>query len=214
MSLTAAPTLERPPVDGDDSWLTTTELDKWDATDDQSGCPADALAQECQAEHQLIGALLWLPATHARTILELVPDTAIWQPRTRWAYQLIRTLVDAGQDPDPVAVLDAAQSQPSSITLQPGQPPTAHQLRGLSMYLFDAYQSATDPHHTVGQFAREVLDTAYRRAFRDNAIRMHQLADTDVERELLTQLFTETRDELAELWRRAEAAARPGWDVP
>lgn len=214
MSPSAAPTLERPPVAGDDSWLTTTELERHPAQDDESDSHAEALVQECQAEHQLIGALLWLPATHARAILELVPDAAIWRPRTRWAYQVIRTLVDVGQDPDPVAVLDAARSQPSTSTLQPGQQPTAHQLKGLSMYLFDAYQDATDPHHTAGEYAREVLDTAYRRAFRDNAIRMQQLADTDVERELLTKLFTETRDELADLWRRAEAAARPGWDVP
>lgn len=215
MSSSAASTLERPPVAGDDSWLAAPELDEQHPTQGESDSPADALAQDCEAEHQLIGALLWLPATHARAILQLVPDTVIWRPRTRWAYQIIRTLVvDAGQDPDPVAVLAAARSQPSTITVQPGRPPTAHQLKGLSMYLFDAYQSATDPHHTAGQHALEVLDAAYRRAFRDNAIRMHQLAATDVEPELLTKLFTETRKELADLWRRAEAAAKPGWDTP
>jgi hypothetical protein len=43
---------------------------------------------------------------------------------------------------------------------------------------------------------------------------MQELAECDVEREPLTQLFTDTRDDLADLRRRADTAAEPGWDTP
>ncbi|ORV21770.1 hypothetical protein AWB98_27065 [Mycolicibacterium conceptionense] len=200
-------------MSGDDSWLrlSDNDLEERPADDDWR---AEAFVEQTESQHQLIGALLWLPATRVRAILELVPDTAIWRPRARWAYQLIRTLVAAGHDPDPVAVLDLARTQPSTFALSPDRPPTAHQLKGLAIYLFDAYQDAIAPRENAGQYARDVLDTAYRNAFRDHAIRMQELAECDVERELLTQLFIDTRDDLAELRRRAEAAAKPGWNTP
>lgn len=157
---------------------------------------------------------MWLPAARVRTILELVPDTAFERPRARWACQLIRSLVDAGHDPDPVAVLDLARTQPSAFALRPSQPPNAHQIKGLAIYLFDAYQHAIAPRECAGRYARDVLDDAYRNAFRDHGLRMQELAECDVERELLTRLFTDTRDGLADLRRRAEAAAQPGWDTP
>ena len=53
-----------------------------------------------------------------------------------------------------------------------------------------------------------------RRAVREHGIRMQQMADSGAERADLTDHFTTVRDELAELWRRAEAAAQPGWDQP
>ena len=65
--------LAGPDTDFDD-WRAKTVLTQWDP------------------EHQLIGALMWLPAQRARPILELVPDTAIWRPITRWAYEIIRAL--------------------------------------------------------------------------------------------------------------------------
>jgi hypothetical protein len=34
-------------------------------------------------EDQLLGALLHLPAAQAEPILELVPDSAVWQPDKR-----------------------------------------------------------------------------------------------------------------------------------
>lgn len=202
-------------VSGDDSWLTTTDLDEEHHADDGSDWRSETVIQQWEPEHQLIGALLWLPASRARAILELVPDTAIWRPRARWAYQLIRTLVDAGHDPNPVLVLAAARTQTRDTDLlRPGQRPTPRRLKELSLYLFDAYQQVIAPTVAAGDYAREVLDAAYRRAFRENGIRMQQLAECDVERQLLTQLFFETRDELADLWRRVEVASKPGWITP
>ena len=63
-------------------------------------------------------------------------------------------------------------------------------------------------------YAREVLNEAYRRAFRTNGIRMQQLAECGAERESITEQFGIIRDELADLWRRTEAAAKPGWWQP
>ncbi|ORA29287.1 hypothetical protein [Mycobacterium aquaticum] len=149
MSPAAVQTLE--PVAGDDSWLrmTGTDLEKHVADDWR----AEAFVMPTESQHQLIGALLWLPATRARAILELVPDTAFWRPRARWACQLIRTLAEAGHDPHPVAVFELAQTQPSTFALRPDHPPTAHQIKGLAIYLFDAYQDAIAPHDNAGRYA-------------------------------------------------------------
>jgi hypothetical protein len=69
-AVTTDPAIEQP-----ESWATETVLDQW------------------APEHQLIGALMWLTADQARPILELVPDTAIWQPIRQWAYVMYcRTL--------------------------------------------------------------------------------------------------------------------------
>ena len=81
----------------------------------------------------------------------------------------------------------------------------------LAVYLAAAYTQVLSPSAAAADYAREVLDEACRRAFRDNGIRMQQLAGCGAERELITERFTAIRDELADLWRRAEAAAKPGW---
>ncbi len=43
---------------------------------------------------------------------------------------------------------------------------------------------------------------------------MQQLAECGAERESITEQFGIIRDELADLWRRTEAAAKPGWWQP
>ena len=63
-------------------------------------------------------------------------------------------------------------------------------------------------------YAREVLDEAYRRAFRFHGIRMQQFADCGAERGDLAAEFIAIRDDLADRRRRAEAAAKPGWSQP
>ena len=55
------------------------------------------------------------------------------------------------------------------------------------------------PAAAAGDYAREVLDEAYRRTFRDNGIRMQQLAGCGAELELITERFAAIRDELADL---------------
>ena len=76
-----------------------------------TGCAADddwraeTVLHQWEPEYQLIGALMWMPADTARPILELVPDSAIRRPTNRWAYEIIKALVDQGRDPDPVVVL-------------------------------------------------------------------------------------------------------------
>ena len=188
---TTDPAIEQP-----EPWATETVLDQW------------------APEHQLIGALMWLTADQARPILELVPDTAIWQPLRQWTYEIIRALVEDGRDPNPVVVLAAARQRSWSLAQHGGQPPTPYRHHRLAVYLAAAYTPVLSPTAAAGDYAREVLDEAYRRAFRDNGIRMQHLGESSAERELLTDQFAAIRDELADLWRRTEAAAKPGWWQP
>ena len=174
---------------------------------------AQQVFDQWDPEHQLIGALMWLSAGRARPILELVPDTAIWRPTIRWAYQIIRSLVDEGCDPGPVVVLATARRQPCTQAIDPQQPPTPGRHHRLAVYLANAYTQTVSP-AAAATYARQVLDEAYRRAFRTNGIRMQQLGECGADREDLTEQFGAIRDELSELWRRCETASKPGWDKP
>jgi len=177
------------------------------------GWRAQTVITQWDPEHQLVGALMHLPARKAEPILGLVPDTAIGRPLARWVYEVIRTLVEEGRDPDPVQVLCTAKHRPAVGALHPEQPVTAARHRAFAVYLADAYTQTVSP--TAAQaYAREVLDGAYRRAFGEHGIRMQQMAESGASRADLTDQFTLIRDELAHLWRRCQVAATPGWDTP
>lgn len=175
---------------------------------------AQTVIDQYSPEHQLVGSLMWLSADTAQALLDLVPDTAIWRPQTRWAYELIRRVVDDGNTPTPPAVLAAARRHAAGDALDPEQAPTATKHRQLALYLFDAYSQAVAPTAAATTYARQVLDEALRRAFETCGIRMQQLATCGADRAELTQEFTAIRDELADLWRRAEAAAEPDRSQP
>lgn len=175
---------------------------------------AEAVLTQWNPENQLVGSLMWLTTTQALPILQAVPATAIWRPTARWVYEIITTLVDNGQDPNPVAIMDAARTQPYSQALQPDQPPTAHQIKQAALYVFEAYRHAMTPDVSAGTYARDVLEEAYRRGFTQAGLRMQQLGETNAEPEALTGQFIAIRNELAELRRRAEATAKPGWWKP
>jgi replicative DNA helicase len=196
----------------DTEWLTGDPAAAIDpATEEAESWQAATVLNQWAPEHQLIGALMWLTAEQASPILDLVPDTAIWQPLRQWAYEIIRSLAADGRDPNPVVVLAAARQQRWSLAPNPDQPTTPYQHHRLAVYLAAAYTQVISPAAAAGDYAREVLDEAYRRAFRDNGIRMQQLGGCGAERELIADQFAAIRDELAHLWRRAEAAAKPGW---
>jgi hypothetical protein len=57
---------------------------------------SETLAAQWEPESQLVGALLWMPASRALPILELVPDTAIWRPMNRWVYVMYSRTVFQG----------------------------------------------------------------------------------------------------------------------
>ena len=97
--MTAAARLEvlpggRDAGSADADWLAPT-------TDAESAAAGDS---PWAPEHQLVGALMWLPADAARPIVELIPAAAIEQPVIRWAYETIAHLVVEGRNPDPVLV--------------------------------------------------------------------------------------------------------------
>jgi replicative DNA helicase len=159
-------------------------------------------------EHQLVGALLHLPATQAAPILQLVPDSAIWRPDNRWAYELIGHLVAEGRDPDPVLVLATARHRPPTDTARPGRPVSGRRHHQFAVHLANLYTRTVTP-AVAQQYAREVLDETYRRAIAFHGQRMQQLADSEVAREELTDYLTAMRAHLADLWRRGEAARAP-----
>ncbi|MDQ1246126.1 MAG: hypothetical protein QG597_493 [Actinomycetota bacterium] len=142
-----------------------------------------------------------------------MPPAAIEAPITRWAYAIITALAATGCKPDPVVVLAAARRQPCPIAAQPDAPPSATRHHQLSIYLARAY-TETLCATNAGDYAREVLDSAYRRAFAACGHRMQVLAESDTGRAELTAYFAAARTELADWWRRAEAAAHPGWAHP
>ena len=120
-----------PAIEQAEPWATETVLDQW------------------APEHQLIGALMWLTAEQARPILELVPDTAIWQPMRQWTYEIIRALVADGRDPNPVVVLAAARQRSWSQSAGADQPPTAVRHHRLAVYLAAAYAQVLSPSETT-----------------------------------------------------------------
>jgi replicative DNA helicase len=185
----------------------TTDTDQF--TEVTEADAVEPINQQWNAEDQFIGALMWLPAEKALPLMDLVPGNAIWQPVARWAYELIEHVVAHGGEPTPVAVLAAGRHRSAHDAVDPGQPPGARQHHQLALYLFDAYAEVLAPHVAAETYAREVLDAAYRRAFDTCGIRMQQLAASGADRADLTSQFGVIRDQLADLGRRAEAAAQP-----
>ncbi len=141
-------------------------------------------------EAQLVGAL---------------PDTAIWRPDHRWAVELIRHIVETGADPDPVVVLNTARQRPPADATPANQTVSAQRHHGFAVHLAELYTRTVTP-TAATQYAREVLDDAYRRAVGFHGIRMTQLAETGAPRDELTDYLAAMRTELADLWRRADAA--------
>ena len=173
-----------------------------------------SIAARWEHENQLLGALMWMPAAAARVIVEGVPDTAIWRPLNRWAYEIIRRVIDAGRVPDPVTVLAYARHHPGTQALQPKQATTPGQHHRLALHLADLYTHTVTP-AAATSYARHVLDDTYRRVFAQQGIRMQQLGECgNAELAELAEQFAAISEELANLWRKAEAAAQPGWGAP
>lgn len=181
------------------------DTDTWDPAE----LHPETAAQRFNPETQFVGALLWLTAEQARPILDLVQDRDIERPMTRWALELIRALVEAGQDPNPVLVIRAAEKQAPADYLahyatrdwKPGgQGSRYHQL---TLHIANVYDNAVGLSTGILAYAREVLDDSYRRAIRDHGIRMQQMADAMSDREDLTEYVTELmRGDLRDIWTR------------
>lgn len=200
---------EIPTRDGNPASGTDTGVEYIDGRDEWR---AQSVIRRWSPEHQLVGALMYLSAQSARPVLDLVPDTAVWRPITRHAIVVIRRLVAEGRDPDPVAVLRTAEIQPTgeysdgSLATEWAGSDRGSGHHQFALYLADAYGQVVDPRH-VRAYASEVLADAYCRAFRFHGIRMQQLAETHSTRGDLTQYLSVMQDDLADLWRRVEAAA-------
>jgi replicative DNA helicase len=168
---------------------------------------AETTPLQWNCEHQLVGALLHLPARKAEPVVDLVPRTAIWQPDNRWAYEMIGHLVADGRDPDPVLVLAAARQRPPADAA--GRPVSSRRHHQFAVHLANLYTRTVTP-AAAPQYAREVLDQAYRRAIAAHGQRLQDLAESATSRDDLTQYLTAMRTDLADLWRRGQAARLPG----
>lgn len=117
-----------------------------------------------EREQKLIAALMYLDADEAQEVLDLLPDSAFHDPTGRWAYQLIRAVVRAGQGVDPVTILVAGRHQGRADEGSPGaqRSPTADQQHQLALYLVDACNHTSTPSDPVS-CAHDVLDNASRR---------------------------------------------------
>jgi replicative DNA helicase len=164
--------------------------------------------QQWDCEDQLVGALLHLSAAQVKPTLELVPATAIWRADNRWVYELIGHLVADGSDPDPVLVLATARHRGPTDAAHPGRPVSARRHHQFAVHLANLYTRAVNP-AAVRQYAREVLDEAYRRAIARHGQHMQELAENGFPPEELTAYLTAMRAELADLWRRGQAARTP-----
>lgn len=173
----------------DDQWLIQSTTTAW------------------EPERHLIGALMYLTASEAQEVLDLVPDSAICDPAARWAYELIRRVVDAGQHPDPITVLSAGRRHAATKSPRPDAAPTAHQHHQLALYLVDASADTLSP-TAVTNCIRVVLDDAYRRAFDTFGVTMQQLAAAGNDRDDLATQFAAIGEELDGLRRRADVAER------
>ncbi len=135
--------------------------------------------------------------------MQWVPDSAIWRPDNRWAMEIIRHLVAHHVDPDPVTVLHTARSRgPAETGAAPVSPRRHHTF---AMHLADLYTQTVTPAH-ARQYAREVLEDAFRRAVGAHGARLAELAENGAPRDELAHGVAAMRTELAELWRRTEAA--------
>jgi replicative DNA helicase len=175
-----------------------------------SGRRGEHVAQQWDPEAQLVGALMYLSAADAAPVVEWVPDKAIWRPDNRWAMEIIRHLVAQDAAPDPVTVLHTARSHgPAEAGPAPVSPRRHHRF---AVHLADLYTQTVTP-RLVRQYAREVLEDAFRRAVGAYGGRLAELAQNGAPRDELAQSVAAMRSELAELWRRTEAT-RPAVPNP
>ena len=105
-------------------------------------------------------------------------------------------------------MLAAAERHPATAALHPDESPRPTRRHRMALYLADAYIHAVNPAAAPG-YARDVLEAAFRRAFGAHGVRMQQLAESGTTRDELTAAFAAIRDDLAALWRRADAAVDP-----
>lgn len=174
----------------------------------ESNRRSDTIMRQWDPETQLVGALMYLTAADAAAIVQWVPDSAIWQPDTRWAMQIIRSLVTQNLAPDPVTVLHTAHSQgPAGVARVS---PRRH--HNFAVHLADLYTQTVTP-VLVRQYALEVLENTFRRAVAAHGEHLAEMARNGSPRHELAQRVAAMRIELADLWRRAEAA-RPTVENP
>jgi hypothetical protein len=161
---------------------------------------SETLVEQWEPQRQFVGALLWQTAASAAPLIDLVPDSAITDPLTRWAYELTADLVAGGRTPAVPSVFTHGRRRPARQALRPDRPPTGRDLQRLGKHLVDLYLDVVDP-RAVADHARDVLDEAYRRAVHTHGIRLQHLAETCPSTDELATAVTKTCHEMTALRR-------------
>jgi hypothetical protein len=123
-------------------------------------------------------------------------------------YELIRGLVADGRDPHPVSVLHRARAQPATQALKPDTAPRPRELHRLTTHLADLYTNVIVP-PAIFECARDVLEDAYRNAFRTAGVRMQHLAETRTDTTELGVELVAICTRLVDLRHRARHASPP-----
>ncbi|MGY1969002.1 hypothetical protein ACW9HH_32610 [Nocardia gipuzkoensis] len=147
-------------------------------------------------ENNLIGALMYHPADKVAQLLDYIDDDDIERVLPRAALTIIRQLARRGLDPDPMAVA-AALRDPQRAPTGPYDPDDIpDRYKRLLRYIHTVYANGLN----VGprSAARQVVEDAYRRAFRDTGIGLTQRADAYVDIQDLEHFTAAALDE----WRR------------
>ena len=153
-------------------------------------------------------ALLHLSATQAERVLQLVPDSAIGDPTTDGPTSWSATSSPTAATPTRCWCSPPRGTGRRPTPPHPRRPISIRRHHHFAVHLANLYTRTVTP-SAVQQYAREVIDEAYRRAIALHGQRMQQLAESEVAREDLTDYLTAMRAHLADLWRRGEAARVP-----
>ncbi|MEU3274520.1 hypothetical protein ABZ639_27060 [Saccharomonospora sp. NPDC006951] len=152
-------------------------------------------------ERQFVGCLLWLPHTHARTVLAGMRADDVADPMTAHVLQLVIEVVAHGQHPAPVTVYTHA--------LHTGHAPGETARHRLGRWLADTYGAANAaPADQAHHLKTVVLEAAWRRAITEHAHRLSHAAHTSPA-DVLADLVEDTAH-LDELHTRYTTALTDG----
>lgn len=125
------------------------------------------MSSELDAGACFVGALMHLPAKDCAAPLSRVDDAMLDDPAVASVLHLVRRIVEAGQNPDPVVVSDFALK--SGAISQARWPQ-------LSEVVLRCYSQVPSP-SMVGYYAQAVINQAARRALKREAERLLQAAE-------------------------------------
>ncbi|WP_236788114.1 hypothetical protein [Amycolatopsis sp. GM8] len=155
------------------------------------------------AERQFLGHLMWLDPDRARTALAGLRPSDLADPVAEFVLRLAIQAVAAGHNPAPTILFDAAT--------EVAERPQEFRLQRVGKWIIDAYGAAGPaPQQHCAHLKGIVLRAAWRRAVREHAIRVLQVAEHGTTNDLKDQVDnTAKADNLWVRFRAATSLRRP-----